>query len=410
MSQSNANVLGTLKEVKLPWRDWILLPVLSLLTICLIAGTFELAARQLLHKNKGTIAECLIRTPADGVRGIPNCVCQEEKFEIKPVENRLNACGHRAGMGCGPKVPDAYRIVMTGSSLAEGADVQRERTFAALLPAELSQQTGRKVELYNEGLSGNNPRNVALHFKDVLAAHPNIILWVLTPHDIENVDPVPDPHASTKSGRIGYALDRIRRAFAGKSLPEAAADLLSPIQNRIEAGWEESASRVLLLHFLYLDSPGFVKLYLKGEEHAGFLKKNPDSRWQDYLQQFDRFAADVEGQAQAAGVPLVAVMVPNRAQAVMLSMGEWPEGYDPYKMNSELQSIITRHGGTYIDILPDYRRISNPEQGYLQVDGHPNEDGHAMISRMLAKELTSGAVPQLGVAAHRSQTALERHK
>jgi len=98
-------------------------------------------------------------------------------------------------------------------------------------------------------------------------------------------------------------------------------------------------------------------------------------------------------------VPLVVVLVPNRPQAAMISMGEWPAGYDPYKLDDELRSIVTSHGGTYIDILPEYRNMPNPEQHYFPVEGHLDADGHGIVSEILARELTSGAIPALKVAA-----------
>ncbi len=48
MTQSSANNSETVKEAKLLRRDWILLPMLSLLTICFIAGSTELIARRTL--------------------------------------------------------------------------------------------------------------------------------------------------------------------------------------------------------------------------------------------------------------------------------------------------------------------------------------------------------------------------
>jgi hypothetical protein len=80
-------------------------------------------------------------------------------------------------------------------------------------------------------------------------------------------------------------------------------------------------------------------------------------------------------------------------------MGEWRPEFDPFKLGNELRSIITSHGGIYIDILPDFRNIPNPEQGYYPVEGHLNGRGHAIIARLLAKELTIGAVPALRVSA-----------
>jgi hypothetical protein len=79
----------------------------------------------------------------------------------------------------------------------------------------------------------------------------------------------------------------------------------------------------------------------------------------------------------------------------MISMKEWPEGYDPYRLGNEIRSIVVSKGGTYVDILRAYRNIPNPEQGYFPVDGHANADGHALISHLLADALTDGAVPIL---------------
>ena len=74
---------------------------------------------------------------------------------------------------------------MTGSSFAMGTMVRIDQTFTALLPAELSRKTNNKVEVYSEGLSEGFTRSVDLRFNDVLAVHPDLILWVLTPIDVQ---------------------------------------------------------------------------------------------------------------------------------------------------------------------------------------------------------------------------------
>jgi len=93
------------------------------------------------------------------------------------------------------------------------------------------------------------------------------------------------------------------------------------------------------------------------------------------------------------------VLLPLHVQASMLSMGDWPAGYDPYKIDEELRSIITSHGGAYIDILPGIAKIPDAGQLYLAVDGHANAKGNAVFSKLLADQLTKGAVPALKVAA-----------
>jgi len=108
--------------------------------------------------------------------------------------------------------------------------------------------------------------------------------------------------------------------------------------------------------------------------------------------------ASIENQAKAAGVPLVTVLVPDRAQAAMISMGEWPEGFDPYKLNNQVRSIVVSHGGIYVDIFAGFRTVPNPEQGYFLIDGHPNAQGHLLVSELLAQQLMSGVIPPLKAA------------
>jgi hypothetical protein len=47
MTPSNSSGLEDIKAAKLPRRDWILLPLLSLLTIVFIVGSVELIARKM---------------------------------------------------------------------------------------------------------------------------------------------------------------------------------------------------------------------------------------------------------------------------------------------------------------------------------------------------------------------------
>jgi hypothetical protein len=381
-------------EAKLPRRDWILLPLISLLTIGILAGSTELIARRVFSGSTTLMENCMVMDdPSTGPRAIPNTVCREKIPESQLVEYRFNSCGHRAGMECLPKQPGAYRIVMTGSSLALGEGVQREQTFAALLPEELTQETGRKIELYNESMGWGFPHSVRLRFNEVLSAKPDLILWILTPGDIEGASLV--VYSSNADSRFQRSLTlperawlHIKSAFSSESFAAAASELFN-----------RTRTALLLRHFLYQSETQYVASYqMVKDEEGGFLKADQSAQWKGHLKQFDADAAEMEGQAEAAGVPFAAVLVPIRAQAAMISMGKWPAKYDPYELDHQLRSIITRHGGIYLDILPDYRGIPNADRGYYPVDTHPNADGHKTIADLLAKALTSGAVPALRVA------------
>ena len=95
--------------------------------------------------------------------------------------------------------------MLAGSSFAMGHLIPEDRTFASLLPVSVAQQTGRKVELYNEGMVGVNPHVLTLRFDEVLAAKPDLILWTVTAWDIQNALPPEDYAKSRCKGGVAGA-------------------------------------------------------------------------------------------------------------------------------------------------------------------------------------------------------------
>jgi hypothetical protein len=402
MNQSNLGEPGDLKDAKLPRRDWFLLPVIGLLTICFILLSSEWVARNTFSTTGNVSQYCLTGDPSTGYRGMPNSTCTDKNSDTPLIDYKFNSAGYRGGMEFGPKSPGTYRIVMIGSSIAFGWYVPEEKSFAALLPAELTLETGRRVELYNEALPGGargTPHNTVLRFNDVLAANPDMILWVLTSWDVANsVLEENTPQAqSQQTGKTGFPArvwNRIKEAKTRGSILDVTIDL-----------WNSHSVSSMTKHFLYRSQSLYMEAYLMRTREE-FLNAEPNAHWNERLKLFDSVAAELEGRAKVANVPFVAVYLPLRAPADMVSVGEWPRGYDPYRLDRELHTIITSHGGTYIDVLPGFRSISNPGQDYYVVDGHPNIEGHAIISKLLARELTSGAVSALK-AAKLQQTAQE---
>ena len=172
MTQTDRTEPGAVKEPNSRRRDWVLLPAVSLLTICLLAVSAELLSRWLYPVTQVGFQNCFATNDPTGDAAVkPNSVCWEQTAESTlKVEYRFNRRGHRAGAELSPKPPGTYRIVLIGSSLTQGLFVPREKTFAALLPEELSMETGRKVEVYNEATGGKfrggpfPTQNSAQHF------------------------------------------------------------------------------------------------------------------------------------------------------------------------------------------------------------------------------------------------------
>jgi hypothetical protein len=395
------------EEAKLPGRDWVLLPAISLLTICAIVFSLRWVAHRNFSRLDWGVRNCQSMNPSTGVRAIPNSECWAKHGEAPLlVSYKINSCGHRAGMECGPKPPGTYRIVMVGSSYPFGQDVQREQTIAGLLPPELSQRTGRRVDLYNESMWFGYARVVDLRFDDTLAAQPDLILWVVTKDDVQRAatmvpDLIPQSAGGSTWSKIQY---RVKQILAMRSI----ADQISFVQGYAQALFRVSETGTMIMHGLYRSQSLYLKAtWMKDSDELWYLQAEPNATSHSLLQQFDSYVADIAGKAKAAGVPLAVVLVPERDQAALISMGEWPSELNPYKLDDDIRSIIVSHGETYIDILPGFRKIPNAEQYYMPVDGHPYARWQPIVSGFLTHELTSGAIPALKAPAQ-ERAALEQ--
>jgi hypothetical protein len=394
-------------EPGLPRRDWLLLPLLGLATIVITVLAVEMIARHLYFESQTTTFPCLVTNdPSTGVRGVPNSTCSQKILESQLVRYQLNSCGHRAGVECGPKPADAYRIVLVGSSFAYGMWIPRELSFAALLPAELSRRTGRKIELYNESMQWGTPHSVDLRFKEALAANPDMVLWTLTPYDIENAEVtlpyVPPVQMAVGTGDAPQGIrERVIAAFRKKS----PADLLRDSWARFIEVLDQSRTVFVLQHFLYQSQSQYVKHFLLHGKAAEFLRAEPGSEWQGQLALLDTYAADLATQSQSAGVRLVVTMLPQRAQAAMISSGDWPAGFDPFRVGEDVRAIALKHGATYVDVLHGFRTIPNPETHYFPVDGHIDADGHTVLSGLISNALLQDASIRSALTAPASPTA-----
>jgi hypothetical protein len=158
---------------------------------------------------------------------------------------------------------------------------------------------------------------------------------------------------------------------------------------------DRTRSVLLLRVLLYANRQRYIRNFMMGGGDAEYLKSDFNAASEQQLHLVDEDVATMEEQAAAAGIPFAAVLVPNRAQAAMISMGQWPADADPFKLNEELRAIVTRHGGIYLDILPDFQKLPDSEQGFFRVDGHLNAAGNAMVAQMLDQELHHAAIRSL---------------
>lgn len=374
---------GPAGATRLPWT---VLPLLGFLALLAIAVPLEIVARKLYNEpGPGSIPCLVMNDPSTGVRGIPNSVCHEKTYESAMAEYRFNRCGHRTFGQCDITPPGTYRVVMVGSSLAEGFTVSYEQSFAALLPERLSRATGRTVEIYNEGLPFGTPLGILLRFDQVLAAHPDLILWPMTAWDINNVGlaiPSGDSHAALTAAMKNLSRwDRLKLEITEKR------DLNGFLT-------KNSRAYFMIQHLLYKSDSIYLAHSLSGTDpYASSLMETPSPEWQAKLAQYATYLSEMAARAKAAAVPIVVIAIPRHAQGVLIAENIHTPGIDPYAFGRQIQRIAEDNGVLYVDILHQFRGIRDINTVFYPVDQHLSVRGQQVVADLISEGLSHGIIP-----------------
>ncbi len=383
--------------MRIKLRDLVILPLLAVVTPALLFKSTDLALQQKYTTSASHLGRCLDYAHATaGIPGIPNCTTHDKTFETPLVEYEFNQCGYRSGGQCKPFSTDVYGIAILGSSVPFGQFVPYDQTIVYVLPDYLSSQQQGKYAIENFSRMEEYPQASSKLVSEAIALKPKLVLWILSPFDVST---------STLSSDYAYKFFKLTEhnnhlGFWGeqaKSISSVAL-ILSTLHDHLKNRILETRAATFLLE-LYYHGQGkqrYIRQYLRGQDsEIGYLPTHPSEAWKESYQAFNQSIAQMSVLTRTAGIPFVVVLLPTRAQEVMLNSGSWPPGYDPYLIDQKVKSIVTSHGGIYLDIFPECARITGLEKHYFIQNAHPDGFAHTVFARLIAQQLTSGIIPAL---------------
>lgn len=372
-------------------RDYVLLPLLSLLTLVILFGTSEALARVFWAEYKAS--PCLIEDSIGGDRFKPNCTVRLKNAEGPWTVYKYNECGYRSENSCGPKAPGALRIAILGSSVSQAPYVSYEQSYFARVSAGISRACGRTVDVQNLGVPGLSPIYTYRRVPEALALKPDVVLYLLAPFDLEQrIDPT---------------------ALAERDNPTPTASVppvtlrLSPMK-RLQNMLVQGRAVLVAQHFLFQNKDTFLTMYMMYGDKADFLRRPETSAWQQRFADLDVIIGEMADKLRAAGVPLVVIAVPSRAEAALLSSKQALPDVDPFAFGREIDAIAAKHGAGYVDLMGPFSRIPDAEKLYYVVDGHLTSDGHKVIAQYISQKLQDGSIPAFSRCASNQTAQQER--
>jgi hypothetical protein len=373
-----------IQPTRLPKRDYILLPLLSFLTILVMFGVSEILTRLIWVQHKSYA--CVIEDPVDGDRFKPNCTERAKLAEGPWVTYRYNECGYRSVTSCGPKPAGATRIAIMGSSVSQALHVPYEDTFFDLASRQLASRCGRPVDVQNLGVLGLSPIYAYRRVQEALSLKPDLILYVVTPFDLEQ--------------KILPA-ELAERDNPTRTSVTAAVTLTTNPLRELQHLLIQSRTVLVAQHFIFQDKETYIRVFMVYGDKAAFLRQPFTPAWQHRFADFDVIVGSLSEKLRTAGVPLIIVPVPSRVEAALLSSQQLPPHVDPYAFGREVEAIAAKHGAGYLDLMKPISVIPDAENLYYTVDSHVAAEGNKVIAEELVRKLLDGSVPAFSHCAPR---------
>jgi hypothetical protein len=347
-----------------PWkllkRDYVLLPVIFIMTTIAILLGGEVTAR-LLYPQDDAAEPCEYATPA-GVRYHPMCTSRTKVWEGPWITQHFNDCGYRSAESCAPRPVGSLRIVVVGSSTARGALVDYADSFAARASAALSKRCSGLVDFQNLGTEPPEVDGIDRRMPEILSLQPAAIVLVLGTFDIVHL--------------------KDRPPVIGQEPPASFFNLRTLIERL-------RASRLFLLmqYYLYRDPTFQVRAFLLNGDPADYVRTPLSPAWQKRV-------ADIGGlferiKARAGSIPVLVFSVPERAQAALAGRVTDSPNIDPLILGTALKQAADRHGVQFFDTTQEFASAPDFQSLYYLTDGHPKAGGHAALATVVEGALLS---------------------
>ncbi len=345
---------------RLPRRDYVLLPLIFLGTILVLLAAGEITAR-LLYAQEDESEPCRYATP-NGERYRPGCQSRTKEWEGPWTIQHFNECGYRTAESCAPRPPGSLRVAVVGSSTARGVLVAYPESFAARASAFLSDRCAGLVDFQNLATIPPDVDRIDQRIPEALGLKPSAIVMTIGPYDLIHLK---DPPPST----------------GGQQQPErpnlrSAVNLLR-------------SSRLFLVmqYYLYRDPAFQIRAFLLNGDPADYVRRPLSAVWRQRVDDFGDLLHRITAETAPAGVPVLLVYVPERAQAAMAAMQSEPPGVDPFVLTAALDDVARRNGVQFLDGTPAFAHAPDFYSLYYLTDGHLRDGGHAALAGVFEQGL-----------------------
>jgi hypothetical protein len=358
------------REDQLSRRDYFLIPALILATALAMFGAAEIVTRIMwpAHEDRA----CVVIDKLDLPNPKPNCTYKTKVAEGPWVTYHFNSCGYRTYDSCGAKPAGTLRIVLIGSSIAEGMNVPFEETFGQRTARAVAKATGRAVQVEDLAFEAISPLETYRRLAEALALKPDLLILAVSPFDLEERS---DPEQ-----------------FAARNNPTATFSKqgvtfeVSPIKRLQVILMKDSRAILMAQHLLFTNTDTYVRLSWSRGDKTDYLRDSLTPNWQARFDDFSVLMKDTSARVHQAGVPLILMAVPSHQISALLSTNHRPPHSDPFTFGRNVCQVAERFDIACVDATSDFSHVPHSDRLFYLVESHLTGDGNAILARALLRK------------------------
>ena len=276
-----------------PRRDFFLLPLVSLLTILLLAGVAEGVTRLIWVEQPDDACQYWDKL---GFRHKAFCASSMKNPEGPWVRYEYNACGYRGKESCGPKSPDVTRFAILGTSIAFGLYVPQDDLFYVRATPGLKNVLKRPVEFENLGMLGPDLGLQDKMIDEVAGLHPDGVFFIIVPFDLKRLDEKPLWVLQKQEIQKHWFPSLSDLAYLGRS----------------------SRAFFVAQHYLLSERDFAVRAFRMKSDPDDAAHVPPTPLSEKRFERLERLVRSLSDGFQRRGIPLYVIPLPSRLQAAIM--------------------------------------------------------------------------------------------
>jgi hypothetical protein len=362
---------------KLSRRDYFMVPVLIVATAAMMFAGAEIGSRMIwpAHEDYKT---CVREDKSGTLHSVPNCSVSTKIAEGPWVTYKYNECGYRTNDSCGIKPAGVLRIAFIGASITQGYHVPLNETFPERTARAIANATGRTVQDENLGFEGLSPLQVYRRVSEVIALHPDLVVYAVSPFDLEEqLDP--DQLAARNHPEITF--DR------------PAATIHLSFLKWVAINIQDSRAIIMAQHFLFTNTDTYLRLSLSRGDKTDYMREPLSPPWQKRFADFNLILTDMANRFHAAGIPMLIMAVPSHQIAALLSSEHHAPNSDAFEFGDNIEKLAKPLGIGYVDATKAFSQVPHSDRLFYLFESHLTGEGNAVVAKALIHKCLDGSVP-----------------